>query len=115
MSYLGPKATLNVQCQHSFRSAELSIWADGDRIFQGEMRGVVKERLGGLITDVQGSFAKVVQVPAGKRVIRVRVAAPDEGYEQTKEIKGEFLEDGEKTLYIGFGKRNRNLYLNLRD
>ncbi|MFQ5779114.1 MAG: serine/threonine-protein kinase, partial [Terriglobia bacterium] len=112
---LGPKATLNVQCQHSFRSAELTIWADDQRVFQGEMSGVVKKRLGGLLTDVEGSFAKVMQVPAGERTLRVRVAAPDEGYEQTREIAGEFGEDSEQTLYIGFSKRRRNLYLSLQD
>lgn len=112
---MGPTAALRVQCQHSFRSAELTIWADGDRIFRGELTGAVKERFGGLLKSVEGSFARTVEVPAGRRIIRVRVSAPDEGYEQAREIEGEFVENGQKSLHIGFSGRARNLYLSLRD
>lgn len=106
------QATLQVNVQHSFRQAELSVWVGDDLLYMGKLEGVVKKRLK-ILEDVEGSFSETVQVPAGNHIVRVRVRSPSEGFDQTKEIRGEFIQDGQKVLQISFGWRNNNLSLAL--
>lgn len=104
-----PTVPLQVEAQHSFRSAELSIWVDGDLVDQAELAGVAERRF--LRTTVRGSFSGSLRVPAGTRVVRVRVRSEAEGYDQTQEITAEFLENQPRTLELRFNGRNRNLNL----
>ncbi len=103
-------ASLYIKCQHGFRAAELSVWVDDDLAYTRTLTGGVKKRLG-VFETVQGSFSETIRVPAGKHVVRVRVSSPDEGYEQTKEIEGELVQDGRRTLDISFAGRSNDLYL----
>ncbi|MFQ5663773.1 MAG: serine/threonine-protein kinase [Terriglobia bacterium] len=110
----GPAATarLNITCEFNFRAAELSVWVDDDLLYVGNLTGAVKRRMG-LFETVQGSFSDAVDLPPGKHLVRVRVSSPEEGYDQTRQIEGEFAQNEERTLAISFGRRSRALYLTL--
>ncbi len=103
-------ASLHIKCLHGFRAAELSVWVDDDLAYTRTLTGGVKKRLG-VFETVQGSFSETIRVPAGRHVVRVRVSSPDEGYDQTKEIDGELVQDGRRTLDISFAGRSNDLYL----
>ena len=105
-----PSVPLRVESQHSFRSADLSIWVDGDLIYEGMLTGVAS-RSWLIRTTVRGSFSESLSVPAGERVVRVHVRSEGEGYDQTREAEVEFQEDRPSTLVLGFSGRGRNLTL----
>ncbi len=103
-----PSTTLEVQSEHSFLSAELSLRVDDDLVYEGGLAGVEKRRF--FRKTVQGSFSESLRVPAGERVVRVRVHSDSEGYDQTSETTVEFQENQTQRLVIQFrGRRNLNL------
>ena len=112
---IGPAKTANLEihCVHSFRAANLFVWVDKDLVYEGKLAGTVKKRMG-FIKTVQGSFLDTLALAPGRRVIRVQVASKDEGYNQTKEVEGEWVQDGKKTLEIGFSGQSKNLYMALQ-
>ena len=98
---------------HSFRAANLFVWVDNDLVYEGKLAGTVKKRMG-FIKTVQGNFSDTLALAPGRRVIRVQVASKDEGYNQTKEVEGEWIQDGKKTLAIGFSGQSKNLHMALQ-
>ncbi|MGH9783865.1 MAG: hypothetical protein ACRD88_06725, partial [Terriglobia bacterium] len=104
-----PSVPLRIESQHGFRSADLSIWVDGNLLHQAELTGGTERRF--LRTTVRGSYSEALRVPAGRRVVRVRVRSESEGYDQTREAPAEFREDRPPTLVLSFSGRGRNLTL----
>jgi serine/threonine protein kinase len=110
---LGHSSTLHIVCRHNFRSGELSVWVDSHLASRAKLTGQVKTRLG-LFQTVEGSFSDSIRLTTGKHVLRVRVTASVEEYDQTQQIEGEFTGHGERTLAISCNGRTGNLYLDLR-
>lgn len=96
-------AKVTIVCQHGFRGAELTVWADGDVIYSGTVNGSSKGRLGFLGSRTPGLY-KTVDVPAGRHSIRVRLAAENEDYDQTKVVSANFGEGGDNTVSISAGR-----------
>jgi serine/threonine protein kinase len=105
-------SALHMNCRHSFRVAEISVWIDGGPAYTGKLAGTVERRLG-LFKTVRGSLSETIRVPVGIHVVRVRVSSPGEGYGQTKQVKGEFVKEREKFLEISFEGKSRDLSLAL--
>ena len=101
---------LHITSEHNFHAADLFVSVDDEVVYTTKLIGVARRRLG-LFQNVQGSFSSAVDLSAGKHSIQVHVVAPDEGYDQTKQIEGEFVQDGERTLEIGFRRQSKDLYL----
>ena len=98
-------AKVTIICQHGFRSAELSVWADGDLIYSGTVNGTsLKSRLGFLGGSKSSGLYKTVDVPAGRHSIRVRLNADSEDYDQTKILSANFGEGGGNSLTISSGR-----------
>jgi predicted Ser/Thr protein kinase len=106
-------AKLDIRCRHSFRVADLSVWVDNDLICKEKLAGAVKKRLV-FIKKTQGSFSNTLAIAPGRHVIRVQVVSGLAGYNQTKEVEGEWVPAGKKTLEIGFTESGNSLYLALR-
>ncbi len=98
-------ARVTIICQHGFRSAELSVWADGDLIYSGTVNGTSKSRFGFLGGSKSPGLYKSVDVPAGRHSIRVRLNADSEGYDQAKMLTANFGEGGGNSLSISAGRR----------
>jgi serine/threonine-protein kinase len=113
LAELTKTAKLDIRCRHSFRAADLLVWVDGHLICEERLSGTVKKRLV-LIKKTRGSFSNTLAVAPGRHVIRVQVASRQAGYNQTKEVEGEWVPKGKKTLEIGFVESSNNLYLVLR-
>jgi eukaryotic-like serine/threonine-protein kinase len=131
-------ATLEIEVDHKFAEAHLSIWVDDKLTFTRALEGTDKKRLG-VFHHVQGHELHAMQVPPGKHRLRVRVtsgedapavtakaagvttAAPTEvttrvptgvpTYNQSAFVDGEFVSGRESVLQITFkhGEINLNL------
>lgn len=102
------QARLQIICQHSFRSAQLSVLLDGSVIYNSNVNVGSKKRLGILPRGQSGPeiFSKVIDVPTGKHVVQVRMSAPDEGFDQARTAAADFTSDRESILQINATRRN---------
>lgn len=104
-------AMLEIEVDHNFSEANLSIWVDDRLSFTHALEGKEKKRLV-VFHRVQGHEFHAMQVPAGKHTLRVQVT-PDSADEQAGTIQGEFASGAEKLLRIQFDK-NEKMNLDLQ-
>jgi hypothetical protein len=95
----GKDASLHVTLQHGFRSADFSLWIDGDLSYSGKLRGSMKRKFGLIPGSVQGSLSEIVPVSAGTHQIRVRVESED-GSTQQDSLTGDFARNTERDLSV---------------
>jgi len=102
------QAHLQIICEHSFRSAQLSILVDGSVVYSNNVNVASKKRLGILPKGQSGPeiFSKVMDVPTGKHVVQVRISAPGEGFDQVRSAAADFTSDHESILQINATRRN---------
>lgn len=67
-------ATLQIEVDHKFTQAHLSIWVDETLTYTRELEGTDKKRLG-VFHHIQGHELHVLQVTPGKHRLRVRVTS----------------------------------------
>src|SRR5947209_7901934 len=91
-------ARLNLVCQHSFRSAELSVWVDSNLVYSGNVSGSAKKHFGWFGSSRGKGLFKTVRVPPGRHTLQVRVTAAAEGYDQIKTTAVAFAEKQEISL-----------------
>ena len=100
MAFSDKSASLRLKVQHNFKTAQLSVWVDGDPAYSGKLTGSAKKKFGLLPTDaVQGSSSQVIPLSSGKHVIRVQVVAPD-GSEEEDSTSADFFRNGERILAV---------------
>ena len=102
------QAHLQIICQHSFRSAQLSVLLDGSVVYSSNVNVAAKKRLGILPKGQAGPeiFSKLIDVPTGKHVVQVRISAPAEGFDQARTAAADFTADRESILQINATRRN---------
>ena len=105
-AFLGKDASLQLKVQHSFRSAQISVWVDGDLAYSGTLVGNTKKRFG-LIPSVQGSLSEAVPVTRGTHQIKVRIVSDSGTHENT--ISGDFARNGQRTLSVSAGRADVSL------
>jgi len=104
-------ATLEIEVDHKFAQAHLSIWVDDTLTYTRALEGTDKKRLV-VFHHVQGHELHAMQVPPGKHRLRVRVTSgADDGavagtatYDQSAFVDGEFTSGHENVLQITFNK-----------
>lgn len=96
---MGGNASLKVQMQHSFRSAQVSVWVDGDLACSEHLTGSQRRRFGLLPAGIGGNFSRLLQVPAGRHTVKVRVTS-DEGYDNSGNISGDFPQNSQVSLQV---------------
>jgi len=102
------QAHLQLICQHSFRSAQLSVLVDGSIVYSSNVNAASKKRLGILPKGQSGPeiFSKLIDVPTGKHIVQVRISAPDQGFDQARSTAADFTSDRETILQINATRRN---------
>jgi serine/threonine protein kinase len=103
-----PPAVLDIEVEHKFAEAQLSIWVDDHLTYTHALEGADKKHLV-VFHKVQGHEFHAVQIPPGTHSLRVRVASGADSYDQTGTVAGEFASEKEKMLRINFGKRGEIL------
>jgi hypothetical protein len=103
----GKDASLHLKLQHDFRSADLSVWIDGDLAYSGKLIGSLKKRFGLIPDSIQGNLSQIVPVSSGTHQVRVRVASEDGSQEDS--IAGDFAHNAERELSVS--ARRSGLFL----
>jgi serine/threonine protein kinase len=91
-------AMLDIEIEHKFAQAHLSIWLDDQLTYTHPLEGTDKKRLI-VFHKVQGHEFHAVQIPPGKHLVKVQVTSGDlSGRSAT--IEGEFPSGTEKMLRV---------------
>jgi eukaryotic-like serine/threonine-protein kinase len=96
-------ATLEIEVDHKFAEAHLSIWLDDSLTYTRMLEGTDKKRLV-VFHHVQGHELHAMQVSPGKHRLRVRVTSDVPTYDQSAFVEGEFTSGQENVLRITFNK-----------
>jgi hypothetical protein len=110
---------LEIEVDHNFAEAHLSIWVDDNLTYTRVLAGTDKKRLV-VFHRVQGHELHAMQLPPGKHRLRVRItsgedAAADTGadtgapsgvptYDQSAFVDGDFASGQESVLSINCNK-----------
>jgi serine/threonine-protein kinase len=96
-------ATLEIEVDHKFAEANLSIWVDDRLAYTHLLEGTDKKHLV-VFHHVEGHEFHAVPVPAGKHRLRVQVTSDAANYDQTATVAGDFASGQENVLHINFTK-----------
>jgi serine/threonine protein kinase len=99
-----PPAMLDIEMEHNFTSAELSVWVDDHPAYSRKLEGTDKRRMV-VFHAVQGHESHAIQLAPGLRSVRVQVASGVDSAERSGTVTGEFVSGKERTLRIHFNKR----------
>ena len=94
----GKDASFHLTLQHGFRSADFSLWIDGNLAYSRKLRGT-KKKFGLLPGSVHGRLSEIVPVAPGTHQIRVRVKSED-GSTQQDSLTGDFVRNSERELSV---------------
>ncbi len=96
-------ATLEIEVEHKFAQAHLSIWVDGSLSYTHLMEGADKKRLV-VFHHVQGHEFHAMQIVPGTHQLRVEVISDADPTNHSATIVGEFVSGKEQMLQIHFDK-----------
>jgi tRNA A-37 threonylcarbamoyl transferase component Bud32 len=105
-------AMLEVQVDHKFAEAQLSIWVDDRLTYTRALEGTDKKRLA-VFHHVEGHEFHAVQIPPGPHLLRVQVVSGANSPEHSATVQGQFESGSEKLLQIQFSKSGE-MKLNLQ-
>jgi len=97
-------ATLEIEVEHRFAEAHLSIWVDDRLTYTHQLEGTDKKHLV-VFHHVQGHEFHAMQVSPGKHSLKVQVtSAGATAYDQSATAAGQFVSGQESVLRINFSK-----------
>ncbi len=96
-------AMLEIEVDHKFADARISIWVDDLLTYTHPLEGIEKKHLVVFHT-VQGHEFHAVQIPPGKHSLRVEVIPGGNFSQRSATIEGEFDSGAEKMLRVLFDK-----------
>jgi serine/threonine protein kinase len=102
-------ATLDIEVDHKFAAATLSIWVDDRLSYTRTLEGTDKKHLV-LFHHVQGHEIHAMPIPAGNHHLRVQITAGENSSDQS--VTGDFSSGSEKLLRVLCDKRGQ-MNLNL--
>jgi hypothetical protein len=94
---------LEIEVEHKFAEANLSIWVDGRLTYTHRLEGTDKKHLV-VFHHVQGHEFHAMQVSPGKHSLRVQVTSDEATYDRSATVAGEFASGQENVLRINFDK-----------
>ncbi|HLM80226.1 MAG TPA: serine/threonine-protein kinase [Terriglobales bacterium] len=96
-------ATLEIEVEHRFVEAQLSIWVDDRLTYTHQLAGTDKKHLV-VFHHVQGHEFHAMQVSPGKHSLKVQVTSNGAAYDQSATAAGQFVSGQESVLRINFSK-----------
>jgi hypothetical protein len=105
-AYWEKNASLRLNVQHGLRSAQLSIWVDGDLAYSENLAGTARRKFG-LIPTVQGSLSETLAVTPGTHQIKVQIGS--DGGMQQNTISGAFAHNQQRTLSVNASRGDISL------
>jgi len=101
-------ASLKLKVQHSLRTAQLSVWIDGDLAYSGKLTGASKKKFGLIAEPVQGNLSETLPIASGSHQVKVRTTEGTSYQEST--ITGNFARNNQKTLSVTVRPGDVSLY-----
>jgi serine/threonine protein kinase len=101
-----PPATLDIEVEHKFAEAYLSIWVDDRLAFTHPLEGTDKKRLV-VFHHVEGHEFHAMPVAPGKHQLRVAVTSDANNVSESASISGDFATGTEEVLHIRFDKTGK--------
>jgi serine/threonine protein kinase len=106
-------ALLEIEVDHKFVDATLSIWVDDLLTYTHPLEGIEKRHLV-MFHQVQGHEFHAMQIPPGKHLLKVQISSgADLSEQRAATIEGEFVSGKETMLRINFDNRGQ-MNLSLR-
>ena len=99
-------ALLEIEVDHKFIDANLSIWVDDLLTYTHPLEGTEKRHLV-MFHQVQGHEFHAMQIPPGKHLLKVKVSSAAGLSEQDGAIEGNFVSGQETMLRISFDNRGQ--------
>ena len=96
-------AVLDIEVQHKFAQANLSIWVDDRLTYTHLLEGADKKRLV-VFHQVDGHEFHAMQISPGKHKVRVRVESAEDSYDHSDTVAGDFISGKENLLRINVSK-----------
>jgi serine/threonine protein kinase len=96
-------AMLEIEVDHKFAEAKLSVWVDDHLTYTHQLEGVDKKRLV-VFHHVQGHELHAMQIAPGTHRLRVRVTSDAAGYDQSATVTGEFASKHDNIVEVTFDK-----------
>ncbi len=111
---MNPTAKMKISLSSAdLREGKVSVLVNDKVVAEGDIRPK-DVMMFGVFRKEEGYFSETVSVPAKHDSVRVRVVAPESGFEKTEEIQGEFQKNEEKRLEIRPSLRSESLDLEWR-
>jgi serine/threonine protein kinase len=98
-----PLAVLEIEVEHKFAQAHLSIWVDDSLSFGHQLEGAEKKRLV-VFHRVQGHEFHAMQIAPGRHTLRVQVTSDADNFDRSATVAGDFEVGTEKMLKVQFSK-----------
>ena len=96
-------AMLEIEVEHKFAEAHLTIWVDDSLTYTRTLEGTDKKHLV-LFHQIQGHEFHAMQLSPGKHLLRVQVTSDEPSYDQSATVTGDFVSEKETLLHIHFKK-----------
>ncbi|HWF91560.1 MAG TPA: serine/threonine-protein kinase [Terriglobales bacterium] len=106
------KAALDIEIEHAFSSANVSIWLDRKLVYRQDLHGQTKRRAF-FFKKVEGIESIDLAVPTGEHWIEVQVKSAAAGYDQSKKIIESFSSKGKNVLHVHCNEEKHSLELAL--
>jgi hypothetical protein len=94
---------LEIEIEHRFAEAHLSIWVDGNLTYTHQLEGTDKKHLV-VFHRMQGHEFHAMPIPPGHHQLRVKVVSDADTTDHSATLTGEFSSEKEATLRIIFDK-----------
>ena len=104
---------MQIEIEHPFAEAEVTIWLDNRAFYSRSLRGQTSKHAL-VFKQVHGHQSDSVQVPSGQHEIHVRVRAADTSFDQSRTISGLIPANGEALLHVLCDKRQDELRIALQ-
>jgi serine/threonine protein kinase len=106
------EAMLQIEVEHHFTDATVSVWVDNSLVFTQSLLGK-KQRHALVFRKVVGHQFQVVRVAQGKHQVRVRIQSPADAYDQSKITSVAFV-PGVSLLRVVCGDKADGLQLDFK-
>ena len=112
---LKPDARVQIDIQHQFAKAHASVWLDNKLVYSRDLYSAAKPRLLVFRRRSHAHVSEMVQLPAGKHRMRVRLQSVSDAFDETKAFPAILKPNSESTLRIDVNKKNKQLQIELKN
>src|SRR5439155_23432328 len=108
-------ARVQVDREHQFAKAHAYLWLDNKLVYSSDLYSTAKPRMLVFRRRSHAHVSEMVQLPAGKHRMRVRLQSVSDAFDETKAFPATLKPNSESTLRIDVNKKNKQLQIELKN